>query len=430
MYIARTGGVATAGHESYGCEITMSRQVYVIGAGRTDFRRNLRKEGLLLRDVIVEAGRAAIIDAGLEPGDIQAGVVGNFAAGLYTRQLHLGSLLIGIDDALRGIPTLHTEAACASGSVAVLTAAQWIRGGLHDVVLVVGAEQQKTMSPAEGADVLAAAADWNAEKPLYGEHMMPKMFARIADAYAARHGLAERQLATVVLKNYTHARFNPLAQMRAADMTSEKALTVCDANPRFAPPLKITDCSQITDGAAAVVLASERFLRRGRSLALAGFGHTTDVLPLDGKSVPDFPVVRRAAEQAYSMAGVSPRDLHAAEVHDCFSISELVAYEALGWADPGQAAAVLESGATTLPQARADVGVGTRPAFSIPVNTGGGLIADGHPVGATGVRQVVEMFRQTSGEAGERQVEGAKTMMTFNMGGSLTTNVAMVWRGA
>ena len=152
--------------------------------------------------------------------------------------------------------------------------------------------------------MLAAAADWAGEKPLYGEHMMPKMFARIAEAYAARHGLSERQLASVVLKNYAHARLNPLAQMRDASMSAEKALTACDANPRFAPPLKITDCSQITDGAAAVVLASERFLRRGRSLALAGYGHTTDALRLDEKSVPDFPVVRRAAERAYAMAGV------------------------------------------------------------------------------------------------------------------------------
>ena len=425
-----SGAIGAVAARAEGCEATMNRRVYVIGAGRTDFKRNLRKEGLGLRDVIVEAGRAAIADAGVQPGDIQAGIVGNFAAGLYTRQLHLGALLIGIDESLRGIPTFHTEAACASGSVAVLTAAQWVGCGLHDLVLVVGAEQQKTMAPAEGADVLAAAADWRDEKPVYGEHMMPKMFAGIAEAYAARHGLAESGLATVVLKNYAHARLNPLAQMRDASMTAEKALTACDANPRFAPPLKITDCSQITDGAAAVVLASERFLRRGRSLALAGFGHTTDVLRLDGKSVPDFPVVRRAAEQAYAMAGVSPRDLHAAEVHDCFSISELVAYEALGWAEPGRAAALLESGATTLPQVRGDIGVGTRPAFTMPVNTGGGLIADGHPVGATGVRQVVEMFRQTSGEADERQVEGAKTVMTFNMGGSLTTNVAMIWRGA
>lgn len=407
----------------------MNRNVHVIGAGRTDFKRNLRKEGLLLRDVIVEAGRAAIADAGLEPAAIEAGVVGNFAGGLYTRQLHLGALLIGVDDALRGIPTLHTEAACASGSVAVLTAAHWIRGGVYDVVLVVGAEQQKTMSPAEGADVLAAAADWSVEKPQYGEHMMPKMFAGIAEAYAARHGLPEAALATVVLKNYAHARRNPQAQMRDAGMSLEKAMTACDTNPCFAPPLKITDCSQITDGAAAVVLASDKFMRVGRSMRLLGFGHTTDVLRLDGKDVPDFPVARRAAEQAYAMAGISPRDLDAAEVHDCFSITELVAYEALGWAEPGRATAVLESGATTLPHARAEVGVGTRPVFSMPVNTGGGLIGDGHPVGATGVRQVVEMYRQVCGDAGERQVEDAGTVMTFNMGGSLTTNVAMLWRG-
>jgi acetyl-CoA C-acetyltransferase len=129
------------------------------------------------------------------------------------------------------------------------------------------------------------------------------------------------------------------------------------------------------------------------------------------------------------MAGVGPRDLHAAELHDCFSITELVTYEALGWAEPGGGSALLASGVTTLPQDRDRVGVGTKPAFSLPVNTGGGLIADGHPVGATGVRQVVEAFQQVSGEAGDRQVEGARTVMTFNMGGSLTTSVARIWGG-
>ena len=406
----------------------MNQNIYVIGAARTDFKRNLKKEGRTLQDVIVEVGRDAIANAGLVPTDVQAGIVGNFAAGLYTRQLHLGSLLIGIDDSLRGIPTLHTEAACASGSVGVLNAALWIAAGLYDVVLVVGAEQQKTMPPAEGADVLAAAADWNVERSQYGEHMMPKMFARVADLYAQRYGLTEKQLSTVVLKNFSHAQLNPMAQMRDAGMTIERAMTACDSNPRFAPPLKISDCSQISDGAAAVVLVSEKFVRDpARAMKLLGFGHTTDCLQLDRKSVPEFPFARKAAEQAYAMAHKSPRDLHAAEVHDCFSISELIAYEALGWADRGQATALLESGATTLPQLRQAVGVGTKPAFSMPVNTGGGLIADGHPVGATGVRQVVEMFQQVCGEAGQRQVDGAETVMTFNMGGSFTTSVAMIW---
>jgi acetyl-CoA C-acetyltransferase len=138
-------------------------------------------------------------------------------------------------------------------------------------------------------------------------------------------------------------------------------------------------------------------------------------------------MAQKAAQDAYAMANITPCDLQAAEVHDCFSISELVAYEAMGWADRGQAAKFLESGATALPAVREQIGVGTKPSISMPVNTSGGLIGDGHPVGATGVRQVVEMFRQVNEEAGERQVPGARTVMTFNMGGSLTTSVAMIW---
>ena len=130
----------------------MNEPVFAIGAARTDFKRNLKKEGKTIRDVIIETARAALADAGIDPGDVQSGVIGNFASGLFTGQLHLGALLVEADERLRGIPTLHTEAACASGGVAVLTAAQQIRGGLYDVVLVVGAEQQKTMSPADGAE--------------------------------------------------------------------------------------------------------------------------------------------------------------------------------------------------------------------------------------------------------------------------------------
>src|SRR5580765_6542506 len=191
----------------------MPNPVHVLGAARTDFKRNFRKEGKTIRDMIVEAGRAALADAGVDAKDIQSAVVGNFAGGLYTRQLHLGSFITDIDESLRGIPTLHTEAACASGGVAVLTGAQQIMGGLHDCVLVIGAEQQKTMSPAEGADVLAAAGDVAAEKPIYGEHMFPKLFGRIAQIYKERYGLSESDLARVAARNHANARRNPLAQM-------------------------------------------------------------------------------------------------------------------------------------------------------------------------------------------------------------------------
>ena len=410
----------------------MAEPVYILGAARTDFRRNLRKEGRALGDLIIEAGRAAIADARIAPAEIQSGVVGNFAAGLFTRQLHLGAFLTEIDDALRGIPTMHVEAACASGGVAVLTAAQQIMGGLHDAVLVVGAEQQKTMSPAEGADVLGAAADCASERAQYGDFMFPKLFARIAQVYAACHGLSEAQLAKVAVKNRAHARLNPLAQMRESALTLEEASTAGEANACIASPLKLSDCSQITDGAAALVLCSERAfqkLRPRRAARLLGYGHTTDHLSLGRKEVPHFPIAARAATQAYAMAGVGPGDIHGAEVHDCFSISEIVQYELLGFAAPGKGAELLESGATALPAVRAALQI-CNPQSAIrnlPVNAGGGLLGDGHPVGATGVRQVVEAYQHLTGSAGARQIAGAKRFLTCNIGGSVTTTVVMIW---
>jgi len=409
----------------------MAEPVYIAGAGRTDFKRNFRKEGKTIRHIILEAAQAAIADAGIEAREIDSGVVGSFASGLFTRQLHLGAFLTEVDPALRGIPTMHVEAACASGGVAVLTAAQQIMAGLHDVVLVVGAEQQKTMAPAEGADVLAAAADYELEKPEYGEFTFPKLFGRIAEVYGRRYGLTEESLARVAVKNHAHARLNPLAQMRDSTLTLKDACTVSDANPRIAPPLKVTDCSQITDGGAALVLCSGSFLKRLPRRAgvwLLGYGHTTDHLPLNAKEPPEFPMASKAASLAYEMAETGPRDIHGAEVHDCFSISELIAYEVLGLAEKGEGAKLLESGATALPSVRSAIAHRPSPiAHSISVNPGGGLMGDGHPVGASGVRQVVEAYQQLTGTAGQRQIEGAQRFLTFNMGGSVTTSVVMIW---
>jgi len=407
----------------------MAEPVYVIGAGRTDFKRNFKKEGKTIRHIILEAARSAMTETGIDPGDIQAGVVGNFASGLFTRQLHLGAFLTEIDPKLRGIPTMHIEAACASGGVAVLSAAQQISGGLHDVVLVVGAEQQKTMPPPEGAEVLGAAGDYHQEHPQYGDFMFPKLFAQIALNYGERHGLTEQELASVAVKNRAHAQLNPLAQMRGCPLSIEEACTESEDNPRFAPPLKVTDCSQITDGGAGLVLCSRRFLKtlpRRPRIRLLGYGHTTDFLGLERKDAPDFPVARNAAERAYAMAGLQARDIQAAEVHDCFSISEIVAYEILGFASPGGGAQLLMSGATALPGARSQFASGASRS-ALPVNTGGGLMSDGHPVGATGVRQIVEAYDQLTETAGERQVPGVERILTFNMGGSVTTSVVMIW---
>lgn len=410
----------------------MKEPVYIIGAGRTDFQRNLRKEGKTLRHLIVKAGTAALADAGIEARDVQAAVVGNFAGGLFTRQLHLGAFVTEIDPALRGIPTLHVEAACASGGAAVITAAQQIMGGLHDVVLVIGAEQQKTMPPLDGGDVLGAAADYAEERARYGDYLFPKLFARIAQLYEKRHGLEETQLARVAVKNRAHAQFNPFAQMRDTILTMEEATAGGDGNPLIAAPFKRSDCSPITDGAAALVLCSQRFLDRfnpDHAVRLLGYGHTTDHLRLEHKEAPVFPFATQAATQAYTMAGIGPGGLHGAELHDCFSMSEILQYELLGFAPPGRGAELLESGATALPSVRDSVQIkNSKTKFqNLPVNAGGGLIGDGHPVGATGVRQIVEAYTQLTSRAGSRQITGARRFLTCNIGGTFTTTVVTIW---
>src|SRR5437016_7398401 len=267
---------------------------------------------------------------------------------------------------------MHTEAACASGALSVLLGAEWIIGGFYDVVLVVGAEQQKTMSSLDGSDVLGAAADYHNEKPEYGDFMFPKLFGRIAQIYIEKYSATEADLARVAWKNYAHAKLNPLAQMRDEDLTLDCASQVSDKNPSVAPPLKVSDCSQITDGSAAVVLVSEKYLNRlGRDKAntprLLGFGHTTDYLALDKKDAPIFSTARKAAKQVFSMANLTPRDVQGAEVHDCFSITEIIVYEILGLAESGQGAELARSGATALPQVRNEKMKGKFP-FELPVN--------------------------------------------------------------
>ncbi|HEX4641151.1 MAG TPA: hypothetical protein VH252_07175 [Chthoniobacterales bacterium] len=409
----------------------MNEPVYILGAGRTDFKRNMKKEGKALRDLIKEGGRRALDDAKVDPAEIQAAAVGNFNGGQFTKQLHLGAFIPEIDPKLHGIPTMHTEAACASGALSVLLGATWIMGGFHDAVLVVGAEQQKTMSSLDGSDVLGAAADYHVEKPEFGDFMFPKLFGRIAQIYIDKYGASPDDLAAVAFKNYAHAALNPLAQMREANLTYDCASQVSEKNPSVAPPLRVSDCSQITDGAAGLVLVSGKYLDKiGRDKSklprLLGFGHTTDYLALEKKDAPTFSTARKAAAKAFDMANLKPRDMHGAEVHDCFSITEIVAYEILGLAEPGKGAELAKSGATALPQVRGEH-VSGKIDFEIPVNTGGGLIGDGHPVGATGVRQVVEAYQHLTNQAGARQIDGAKKFLTFNMGGSLTTSVAMIW---
>src|SRR6059058_3811650 len=230
---------------------------------------------------------------------------------------------------------------------------------LRFFIVIIGssAEHIRSIKRRHRLLLFRAAADYHNEKPEYGDFMFPKLFGRIAQIYIDKYGATEADLALVAWKNYAHAKLNPMAQMRDADLTLDCASQVSDKNPSVAPPLKVSDCSQITDGAASALLVSGRYLDkigrdRSKTARLLGYGHTTDYLPLDKKDAPTFSVARKAAEKAFRMANLTPRDLQGAEVHDCFSITEIVAYEILGLAEPGKGVELVKSGATALPQVR------------------------------------------------------------------------------
>lgn len=390
--------------------------VHIVGAARTDFARNWKKEGVGLREAVAEVALAAVADAGLAPADIEAGFVGSFAPGLFTKQLHLGALLADAHPAWVGLPAMHVEAACASGSMAAVAAVDRLLAGRAGCALVVGVEQQKTMPPKEVGDVMAAAGDFAAERPAYGELPIPKMFGRIAETYLKLAGAPAEVLAKVAVKARAAAQLNPLAQTRGKTLDLSAACRVSDGNPLVADPLKVSDCSQITDGAAAVVLATDDFLQRRpvpRRVRILGLGQATDRLRLADKNVPAFEASVKAVRSAYATAGLEPSQIGGFEVHDCFSITEILAYEILGLAERGEGWKLADRGRT---------GVGGE----YPVNVGGGLMGDGHPVGATGVRQLHECFEHLTGRAGDRQIPGVRTMATWNMGGTFTTTVCFV----
>jgi len=390
-----------------------------IAKGHPDFGK---KENPSLEDHLSAALRALIERYGFDPSLVQRGYVGNFAGELFSSQGHLGAMAARADARLAGVGFGRTEAACASGGVAMVSAIDSIQAGL-DVALVAGAEVQTTVRAREGADFLARAAHYESERGI-DEFTFPALLTRRTKAYKEAYGLTDRELAHFAVKAYANANRNPLAHMHAATLTLEQAETASDANPNFLqnpelkPHLKVTDCSQVSDGAAAVMLASEEGLRKlGRAPAdcvkIAAYGFSTnplgevaDLLRLDTAAA--------AAHEAMSDGGISPEQVEVAEVHDCFTIAELMMYEAIGWAEAGKGVELVLSGRTSLEG-------------ELPVNTGGGLVAFGHPVGATGVKQVAEIFRQMKGLCGDYQIKRElRTGLTVNMGGDDRTVVAMV----
>jgi acetyl-CoA C-acetyltransferase len=406
----------------------MTRPVYILGGYQTDFARNWTKEGKHISAMIREAVTAGLASTGVEPREIEVGHVGNFAAELYAMQGHLGAFLVDVDPAFSGLPTGRHEAACASGSIALLAASAEIEAGRYETALVVGVEQMKTVSPAVGGDFLGTAA-WYEREAKGVEFPFPKLFGKLGDEYDKRYGLKDEHLARISAINYENARKNPKAQTRTWYMSNEHACTSDQYNAVIGGRIKVTDCSQVTDGAVAVVLASEAFAkkwaaRRGIALdkvpRLLGWGHRTAPLTFEAKVEESrgnqyiLPHTRQAVVDAFRRAGVADCwALDGIETHDCFTTSEYMAIDHFGLTAPGESWKAVEEGVIALDG-------------KLPINPSGGLIGTGHPVGATGVRQLLDAYLQTTGQAGGYQVDGARKFATLNIGGSGTTSCVFV----
>jgi acetyl-CoA C-acetyltransferase len=401
--------------------------VFVLGGAQTDFARNWSKENKHVVALMREAVVGALEATNVEPREVQTAHVGNFAAELYARQGHLGAFVVDVDPAFSGMPTSRHEAACASGSIAILAASAEIEARRYDLALVVGVEQMKTVDPATGGDYLGTAA-WYEREAKGIEFPFPKLFGRLGDEYDKRYGLRDEHLAHIAAVNYSNARRNPLAQTRNWYMSESHAQRQSRYNAVIGGRIKASDCSQVTDGAVAILLASENYAREhasrsGLSLEriprILGWGHRTAPVEFDTKVAESrnnpyvLPHTRRAILDAFARAGVSLEQISAIETHDCFTTSEYMAIDHFGITKPGESWKAVEEGVIELGGAR-------------PINPSGGLIGAGHPVGATGVRQVLDAFKQITETAGDYQVEGAKRLATLNIGGSGTTSCAFV----
>lgn len=384
----------------------MTSTIYITGSGHTRFGRLSET----FEQIIVEAAREALTEAALDPADVDALFLGHFNAGMVDDGF-ASSLLLQVDPALRFKPATRCENACASGAAAIHGAMNLIRAGKARNVLVVGAEKMTHRSTPEVTQALARAGYQN--DPAEAGLSFPQVFALAAQGYGARYGDPMDALAKIAAKNHANAMHNPLAQMHKA-MPYEFCREVSEKNPLIAPPLRLSDCSLVSDGAAAVVLSSADAAQgAARRVRIAAAEHVSDFLPLSKRDFIAFEGPERAIQAAYATAGITVADLDFAEVHDCFTPAELLIYEAMGLAPKGQGARLLDEG-TVMAEGRT------------PVNLSGGLKAKGHPVGATGVSMHAIAYRQLTGQAGGMQRAGAEWGLTFNMGGAGVANYATV----
>ena len=379
------------------------REVGIIGIGITKFGELWENS---FRDLVAEAGIKAIQEAGIEGADIDAMYIGCMSTS-FIKQEHVAPLAIEVGGlADLHIPTTRIEAACASGGVALRHAFMAVASGMHDFVLVGGAEKMTDVVEVESTDILASTADreWEA----FVGATFPSLYAMMARYHMHKHGTNREQLAMVAVKNHLNGCLNPIAQYRR-EISIDNVLS----SPFVAEPLRVLDCSPLSDGAAALILCPlDKAREYGKDeIAMVASSQSSDTLALhERKSFDSLKSTKRASEIAYEKAGIQPRDVDVAEVHDCFTIAEIMAIEDLGFVKKGEGGKAVEEGLTKIDG-------------EMPVNTSGGLKARGHPIGATGIAQAYEIVLQLRGKAEKRQVPNAKIGLCHNVGGSGGTAV-------
>jgi acetyl-CoA C-acetyltransferase/acetyl-CoA acyltransferase len=374
------------------------RRVAIIGVGVTTFGKHERTPA----ELFAEAAADAITDASIAPAAVQAVYFGNVVGGPGDHQLHMGPLAASVLG-IPSVPTTRFETACATSHAAFRHAVMEVAAGVSDVVLVGGAERVLNLPTEDATAFFAYASDAWFEQPV--GLTFPGVFALHARAHMATYGTTEEQMAHVAVKNHRHGALNPKAQFRK-EITIEQVLR----SPLVADPLKLYDCCPFTDGGAAIVLAAEPVARRHPApvWVLASAAASDPMFLHDKRDLTRVLATERAAAAAYAQAGLGPGDVDVVELHDCFTIAEILATEGLGLFEPGTGGVAAERGWTSL-------------GGKVPVNPSGGLKAKGHPIGATGAAQVAEIVSQLRGTAGPRQVDGARVGLVHTLGGNTAT---------
>jgi acetyl-CoA C-acetyltransferase len=375
------------------------RDVVVIGVGITKFGELWDKS---FRQLIYEAGSKAILDSGISGSDLDALYIGSMSAGRFVGQEHVGALVADASGfAHMHIPSIRVESACASGGLAFREGYISVASGINDIVVVGGVEKMTDVSSGEAADILTTGLDQECEA-FFGV-TFPGIYAMIATRHMYEYGTTKEQLAQVAVKNHANGALNPYAQFKK-EMKLESILRA----PMVAYPLGMLDCSPVSDGAAAVILCAADIAKKytDNLVKIIGSGQGSDMFPLHGRDkICTFESTVYAAKNAYKQAKIQPEDIDVAEVHDCFTIAEILAIEDLGFVKKGEGGKAIERKITTLDG-------------KIPVNPSGGLKAKGHPIGATGVAQIAEIVLQLRGDAEKRQVKNAKIGLAHNVGAS------------